>query len=430
MNLDTVIDDLSKKYASKNLIPVLGCELFKVNNGSKESINIHEHIIKESFYPSEQWPEPPTLLSELPFAVQEFDYNSLLGCYNMLEEDQKKLTLLKQLANLQDFQIFLMASVFKDFEKEFRKSNGDDVEVYKNDTISIHGLPAIDFGNKKRKIIYLFDNIDSHLCALTDEQRLESMYSLANSSKSNQEHSLLSYLRDNKTLLFIGCDFPDWFMRYCIRVLSNTPFSGRPIYIVNDHPTKLSYQEFFFAKHNIKLIQTSPVDSFIEKFCKKASRIEQFKNRYTNSQVFISYSKKHDYNIAKSLSYNFRDQGVEAYFDEESKEIGSHESKIKDSILNNKTKALICVISKNLAESIFNNEYSYIRDVEWDSAHMRNKIATNSPINQKINIVPYFVDDERDYLSKLPQYILSEFRFGELHGGFEKLFQETKKVLA
>ncbi|MBS1509450.1 MAG: toll/interleukin-1 receptor domain-containing protein [Bacteroidetes bacterium] len=428
MNIDSVIDNLIHKYTSGNLIPIIGCELFKVPTEQGNSINIHEYIIRESFYPSEEWPEPPALLSELPLAIPEFDYNSLLGCYKLLNEKKKRLKFLTQLANLKYFKIFLIANVFKEFETEFRKNNNEEVEIYKNDTITMHGLPSINFNNGLRKIIYLFDNLDSPLCAINDEELLESMYSLANSPKHSSDNSLLSYLQ-NKTLLFIGCDFPDLFMRYCIRVLSNNPFSSRPIYIVNDHPTKLKYQEFFFAKHNIKLIHTSPVDDFVDKFYQKALKKEEFKNKYENSQIFISYSKSHDLVVAKSLYHKFREQGVVTYFDEETQTIGSHENEIKDYIMNPKTKMLLSVISEGLFNTL-SSDLNYIRDIEWYSAKARNDVAAHSNIHKKINIVPYFVDNERNYIDKLPELIKSEFRFGENHGGFDRLFSETKNIIA
>jgi len=434
LNLDTVIDELIIKYSSEEIIPILGCELFKIDLGSNNLVNIHEYIIKKAFHTSPEWPEPPQLLSELQLAETRFTYNSLKGCYRQLKEWQKKVKLLNQIANLNYFKVFLIAFVFEEFEKEFKKSNSEEIEIYTHDTVTTNGLPSIDFTNNKRKIIYLFDHIESGKCAFNDEDLLESMYSLANSRNTSSGHSLLPYLKD-KTLLFIGCDFPDWFMRYCIRVLSSEKTSANITYIINDHPPKLKYQEFFFSKHNIQLIQTSPVDEFIHKFCEKALKTEMFKNRFANSQIFISYSKSFDSVIAKNLYHKFREQGVETYFDEEVKEIGSHEEKITQYIMSSMTKIIVCVISKDLMKNIKDDMYrdkrNYISKVEWYAAEVRNfQVATRISEIPKINIVPYFVDNEREYLSELPAFISAETRFGEYHGGFEDLFDKAKKVLS
>jgi len=429
-DLDAVIDNLIYKYTSGNLIPILGCELFKIDFGFNKHLNIHEYIIKENFYPNEDWPDAPATLSELSLSNPVFDYSSFLGCYNVLLERQKKLRLYTELASLKYFRSFLVATTFKEFENEFRRLNPqENIEVFKNDTISMHGLPSINFNNGIRKIIYLFDNIDSSLCALNDEQLLESMFSLANSPKNSSEHSLLSYLGD-KTLLFIGCDFTDWFMRYCIRVLSNNPFSTKPIYIVNDHPPKLKYQESFFHKHNIQLVQTSPVDDFVDKFYAKALRKEKFKNRFQNAQVFISYSKEFDLETAKELYFYLLERGVETYFDEETKAIGGHEKAIKDYIMNPKTKILLSVVSKNLVDNLTLHGSNYIRDVEWYAANARNEVAAHSTVHEPIAFLPYFVDNEREYLQVLPAYLNSEFRFGINHGGLNSLFEKIQEFLS
>jgi hypothetical protein len=429
MDITNVIDELIFKYIGGNVVPVLGCELFNVETYNKGTVNIHEYLIKQVFKKNEEWPNSPKLLSELPLAVPSFDYKSLLGCYKLIKSKNKKLEQLSLIASLKCFKVFLIATVFKEFEYEFEKNNlNEEYEIYKNDAISPHGIGEIDFNNNKRKIIYLFDNLDSERCAINDEELLESIYALSKTPNSTKGNSLLSFLQ-NKTLLFIGCDFPDWFMRYCIRVLYNKPFEKTPTYIINDHETKLNYQHFFYKNYNIQLVQSSPVSEFVSKFYSLASQREEFINKYPNSQIFISYSSKYDKNIAKELNGYLYGRGIETYFDEESKEIGSHQPKIQAWIANDKTKLLISIISQEMISTIIPGQFNYIKDVEWDAAFSR--IKYNRMINKKDNfsVVPYFIDDESNYIDKIPKEINTEFRFGRYHNGFEKLFDEIKKIL-
>lgn len=426
MNLNSLVT----QYTSGNVVPILGCELFKVRTRSKQLINIHEYIIEEAFQPSDEWPLPPKMLSELPLAVPELTQNNIIGILNEILDKDKDLSLLTKIAMLKHFKVFIIASFFKEFEQEFIKENpGEKIEIFKNSLDGNHNLSNIDFSNGKRKLIYLFDNIDSERFALNDGELLESIYGLSSTSVDISKKPLPASLF-GKTLLFIGCDFSDWFMRYCIRVLYNMPFD-RPqrTYIINDNPPKITYQEFFFKTRHINLLQTSPVNDFIDTFWNMAMNRQRFKNKFKDSRLFICYSE-HDKNIAQDLCSFLRKNGVDAWFDEEDKNISSHIETIRESIWNPKTKILVSIISKELVNSL-SNAKNYVRDIEWDTAIVRLKAAKYRNVDDSFFIVPYYVDNYRQYdkAHLIPEEITDQFIFGELYGGFAKLFSEVEKIL-
>jgi hypothetical protein len=425
MDIRSLID----QYSSGNVIPILGCELLRINVGIDMDYNIHEYMIKKLFQPNTEWPKPPDFLSELPLSMPNINQNTIIGLYRQIQEKEKNVQLLRKIAGMKHFQIFIVGSFFKDFEKQFRLVNPDEIiDVEKNDSNSVHSLTNINFENERRKLVYLFDNTDNPYFSLSDEELMESMHVLSRTATLNSPKSLLSNLT-GKTLLFIGCDFSDWFMRYCIRVLTNMPYGIKPhrTYIVNNHPTSLNYQNFFFKKHKIQLLQAFPVKEFIDQFCHEADNVQEFHNRFSDSRVFISYDNG-DADTAKQLYNALRVAGIDPWLDITDKVAGKHEETIVKQILNSKTKVMINIISSTLMERMANPGRNYVRDVEWDYAMVREKGKVVN-IDDNFYSIPYFVDNPRPYLSQLPPFLKDDFRFGKDFGGIDNLIKEIEKKL-
>jgi|GEM_PF-5587421 len=424
MDIESLIDE----YCSGNVVPILGCELLRINITPEISYNFHEYLIHKSFRPSNEWPKEPTLLSELPLAMPKLNQNTLKGIYERIPEKMIDVSLLTKLAMLENLKTFIMGSSYKEFESELVKINPyEKFDILKNDSKSNHSLSNISPTTDIRKIVYLFDDIESRFFSFSDEELLESIHAISNTANLTSGNTLLSHL-SGKTLLFLGCDFSDWYMRYCIRVLSNMPY-GKPqrAYIVNDHPAKLNYQEFFFKKHQIELLLSHPVKEFVNEFFSKAKQAEGFDNKFANSRVFISYSNR-DLATAKELYSKLRQFGIDPWFDTTDKKIASHEDTIREIIFEPKTKLMISIISKDFVESL-QDEKNYVRDIEWDMAICRIKGAKAGKQDDNFCIVPYYIDDPRGYMELLPRYISSEFRHGNLYNSVETLIPEILNYL-
>ena len=77
---------------------------------------------------------------------------------------------------------------------------------------------------------------------------------------------------NNKILLFIGCDFPDWFMRFIIRIMTNQRYKSRIFsdYVVYDEYNRCAELFNFLRKFNKNIItieenQAGNARSFIDK---------------------------------------------------------------------------------------------------------------------------------------------------------------------
>jgi hypothetical protein len=412
---------LISQYHSGNLIPIIGCQMLPVRPAKKGWMNIHDYIIDRQFACSARHPIPPDNFYELQLLYPQFNQNDIIYFLDSLKEEEKDVTLLDMISRMDKFRVFLMASMFKDFEHSLRAYNKNEkFEVLKNDTVASSQLSFIDFQNGYRKIIYLFDNRDTGMFAINDEDRLEYLFTLAKISEI--QGSLLKWLPE-KTLLFLGCDFSDWFMRYCIRVLYNRPYEKKPrVYIVNDNSNPLNYRELFFKTHNINLIHKFPVKKFTQEFFKACNSQAEFTDRFFGKKAFISYSSR-DRAAAESVDQCLYSYGMGTYFDDRDKEVGTHKELIQEEIMDATTVGvMICVISKELIEEVRElTRPSYVRDVEWWAARVRIEGARMGNRSDRFGIVPYFKDDPTSYIRELPELIRDYFRFGVQAGGCEEL---------
>jgi hypothetical protein len=92
MDIRSLID----QYSSGNVIPILGCELLRINVGIDMDYNIHEYMIKKLFQPNTEWPKPPDFLSELPLSMPNINQNTIIGLYRQIQEKEKNVQLLRK----------------------------------------------------------------------------------------------------------------------------------------------------------------------------------------------------------------------------------------------------------------------------------------------------------------------------------------------
>lgn len=424
-----VPDALIRQYAGGQVIPILGCEMMRIRSSVDKFTNIHQYIIQKQFHSTPQYPTPPQNMYDLQLIDDRLNQNDISSIYTDIPGDERDTSLLDKIAGMDKFQLYIVASMFTDFEQIFKNKNpGEELELYINDSTNSFQLTNINPASKKRKLVYLFDRAGSPMFAINEEDRLEYLFSLAKTYSI--PGSLLSFLA-GKTLLFLGCDFSDWFMRYCIRVLYNYPYIYGPrAYIVNDSADPLNYQAQFFAKHKIELIHQYPTGDFIQDLFEKAKGAEEFKDLFNGKYVFLSYTHR-DKEHALGVYNCLRNRGVNVWYDDRDKEIGGHIPTIQNQIMNAAlTKVMVCVVSAEMMTELADLAHpSYVRDIELDAANTRIKAARMRNETDKFVIVPYFVDDPRPYLGSVPQYISSNFRFGDDFGGCDELFTKIREFL-
>lgn len=322
-----------------------------------------------------------------------------------LTDEQIVLSPLRKLIRVNGFENFVTVNIDNFLERAF-EAEGKKVNPPINFSIqdadsdpgerSDHALP---------NIFNLMGNIKWGKFAASDEESLECLYMLKNDS-SNKIKALFDIL-DGKSLLFIGCSFPDWFMRFFIRIVANERYidSSRDKYVACDHILE-DKDLLVFLESNATLVipigdnpagggkfPISNSIAFVNEVCEqccppadKAAAAPHYKEL-----VFLSYSRD-DYSIAEKLKNEFDRNGVQVFFDKDSLKTGGD----YDDILIKKIKEcdyFIALISKNS----IGDKNRYVYDTEWSYAITYD--------NDKDYLRPYIIDDTSPGEEKIPQRI-------------------------
>ncbi|MGN6801853.1 MAG: toll/interleukin-1 receptor domain-containing protein, partial [Ginsengibacter sp.] len=126
--------------------------------------------------------------------------------------------------------------------------------------------------------------------ALSEEDMLE--YTGCFKEKMANAVNLTNALK-NKNLLFLGCAFPNWVVRFILRLLSNEPMhdwgTKRTILVVNDPSEQRDIQFEFLKNYDVSTFAGSTVE-----FVNELARQWKARNRSNvkNKMVFLSYTVK------------------------------------------------------------------------------------------------------------------------------------------
>ena len=249
--------------------------------------------------------------------------------------------------------------------------------------------------------------------ALSDEDMME----FVGSFKERLDKFNCLNIKDTlktRPLLFIGCTFPDWMVRFFLRLLSLSPMSewaNRKIFIVNDSTEKMHLD--FLKKY--KVIQ---FDMNTGEFIHELAERWKSKNpqKITTKKIFLSYSSK-DKEAVETLKTKIEAIGnIECWYDNEKLKAGDeYEPKIYDNLQN----ADLCIplISANSLDYI----NSFVQQ-EWVTAY-------NKSIVKKDFLIPVIIDETTRRDEKIPRYF-SKFTFGILPKGdanpdFLQLIKDT-----
>ncbi len=393
-------------YRANGLVIIFGSELLRIDG---EDQTFEQKVIARvsGQYSAETGPQ-----SYSDLAVKYPDVNSgrVTGIYSNLRQ-RLDVKLLQLLADLPNIRLFISTCYDPMLEQIFGARAQPMIWNHEKTE-----SPYLDTQDKTvRKIFYLFGRMDEEVggtLSLCEEEQVECLfrltaYNAVNKNTTPERYSLLEYLTD-KTLVFVGNNFPDWEMRILIRTLYNAPLIAKPskAYIVNDQSARISYEKYFFEKFKIRLIHDYPIEEFLTNLHDTIRRNEEFDDWYKPKTVFISYDRR-DKNCAECLKRGLNDLHVNAFLDVEDMGIAEHREKIRLMIDDPTTVIFVCVLSADLVARPIGE--SYTKDLEWTGAQTRWEIKKNvdkqSKIPQPFYVVPVAVDDYRPYLNELPAFI-------------------------
>lgn len=258
--------------------------------------------------------------------------------------------------------------------------------------------------------------------AFDEEEMLEHIFTL---SRNDEDHPLASYFMEcvqNKILLFIGCDFPDWFMRFIIRIVTNERYRNRTLcdYIVWSEIDKCPKLNTFLKQFNKNIFtpgkcREGNLSLFIDELHNKWTGVLDKQPIKYQGTVFLSYNNP-DREIARTLKKRLRAKGVRnVWFDIDDLDIGKHREKIEDEII--KCDIFIPLISNNS----LTNENSYTRTVEW--ACIEGRLSADKIYKRStFKLVPIIIDDTDRSDKRIPGY-MRKFAMWNLRQDLERIIE-------
>ncbi|HLP46913.1 MAG TPA: toll/interleukin-1 receptor domain-containing protein [Candidatus Kapabacteria bacterium] len=415
-----------------DIIPVIGEDLSLVKNKNDELITLNRYIAEEL-----------TQRLSIPYMGQRIcqlatDYpnaNIMLATnaiYNNIDEDRFYMGPMEKLAAITDFKFYISTTLDDRLEKALRKSRNLKNNEMKIIDYSLQQSSDIQVDIENNIPVTVFNLLGSLRnimeSAFTEEEILEHFFSLSN--KQNR-HPLADYFIKrvkNKTLLFIGCDFPDWFMRFIIRILTNQRYKLRIFsdYIVSDENDKYPDLNKFLAQFNKNIItkemaQGRNVMAFIDELYRRWSDSSQNHPVQYEGSVFLSYNHP-DMEKAKTLKQLLKANGIRnAWFDIDDLHAGEHQALIDEEI--KKCKVFIPLISNN---SLTNNQ-SYMWKFECPGIEGRLN-ADKYYGKMSFQIIPIVLDNTARNDERIPKF-MRDFTIWDLDKNKDKIIEEITKVL-
>lgn len=272
-------------------------------------------------------------------------------------------------------------------------------------------FPSIDPNDKKDmalpKIYNLMGSINGYNFAVTDEQSLEYLYLLqANSDTIAKE---LFDIISKKNLLLIGSSFPDWFMRFFIRIVSRERFRDglKAKYVACDLTIQDAELKYFLENNATRVI---PIG---ENLTESTETKTHYKNsiefiadmhlQTTNQSghvssgprykeiIFISYSWT-DKTLAEGFRNEMEKNGLNVFFDDDELKIGDRYNQVIKNYLKD-CDYFVPLISQNA----ISDKNRFVYDKEWRSAIVLDSFKDKSYIR------PFIIDDTAASDPRIPE---------------------------
>lgn len=279
-------------------------------------------------------------------------------------------SLLKRILSIRQFPFVITTSVdcvVENAMREIWNSRGRDLRklVFNNNPKDVLRMGDIskDTDIEIPTIYYMFgkaDNSKLHSFVVTDEDMLSFCQSWLTEDKRPK---ILSRVLGDKFLLFLGCTYPDWLVRFIwYSMRNNLEKSG--MLVAEQLEETLS--DFFKRVH----VNTQKNPEFVIQEIEKrvsermeAFKIKKFDTPQDRTDIFISYPRT-DEQVAEELYNSLTAKGLNVWYDRKNLAVGDKWlEKINNAIKS--TKFFVVILSKNIASQV--NE-SHVYRKEWNMA--------------------------------------------------------------
>lgn len=405
-------DELLDFISDKQLTPVIGREIYKFEKDGN-LIPIDDYLAEQILLANQVTSQNNLSLTQAVHYLQANKHLKPMDITRKLKSMVKEINfefpLLEEFLSVSDFNYYINTAVYNNvFEQKLNKIKN---QTATSINFSINE-PFSDCEELERlQAPFVFNVFGSLLNtvdpALSEEDMLE--YTGAFREKMKNAGNIVNALK-NKNLLFIGCSFPDWMVRFVLRLLTNEPMqewgNKRSIIVVNDNNELGKPQYEFLRNYDVITYEANTVD-----FIKELSAQWKQRNPMTvkGKKVFLSYTTK-DRDAVENLKKSIEGiNNVSCWYD--NREIAPGDD-FKTVIAKNIKEAdlFIPLISEN---SLLHKD-GYVQ-LEWFTADNVNTFRKIDG-NPAKYLMPVVIDDTNPYDTNVPRYF-SELSIGKVPGG-------------
>lgn len=339
---------LLDKIQESNVVPIIGSRLLVDADGQTSlQAQIAARLMQDCGKEAGDVPLPP--FRELNEAVSQLKGSvDLQDLYDCVHEAIRAVTAagdfaiptpIRQLAEIADFRLFVTLTPDDLLARSLRQRCAVNEIVHSLNSPASEGkdlLPGWQTRSGEVNVLYLFGKSRSApMFAIHDEDVLEYAHNLI--AHGSQVPKFLEELQQ-RNLLLVGCNFPDWLSRFFLRATNQKRLSEKDkrAWLIDPLQPQESLTCFLdsYSKNTKILSDTSPVEFVAElhrRWMAEHGAGAQEADPTADEAVprgtmfFISYSRKTDLPRAESLYQALIRQGVtegEVWFDRHSIEPG------------------------------------------------------------------------------------------------------------
>ncbi len=411
-----------------NIIPVIGNDLSLLKGENETPVPLYDYITKK-LLEIEDISDPNPSISEIVLGNPQIA-STIKSIYEQIEEDRFYTRSLEKLAEITDFKFYVSTTVDDLLVKAIRKVRKikDEDSKLKVINYSLLGKSPKDVEPEVTVFNLLGSLSELKHSAIDEEEMLEYFFSIA--SKEHEDHPQADYFIEcvsDKSFLFIGCDFPDWLMRFVIRILSNRRIKDETFkdhIVINTKKERGKLKNFLAqCEKDVVVIsqeQTNNEEAFVDLLYDKwMDKIKKDKHTQYEGSVFLSYFHQ-DETDAEALKNALEKEGIDVWFDKEDLRATEHKDRIWEAIDN--CKIFLPIISGKCLDA----DESYAREYEWPTAGKIYEYKKKS--DQPYAIIPCFIGDIDRKDDRIPGFMRASTIF-DLKTGQDRIIDEIKYLL-
>ena len=419
-------DELMDFITDKRLTPIIGKEMYKFKQDDN-LIPIDEYLSNQLLQVNKVTDQPPLTLTEAVNYLENEKKVKTIDIIRKLKFIVKEINfdfpVLTGLLSIEGLNYYINTAVYNNVLENQISHVKNHFPASINFSLN---EPFSDCGDlEKLHEPFVFNVFGSLLNtvdpALSEEDMLE--YTGFFKEKMNIAPNIINALK-NKNLLFLGCTFPDWMIRFILRLLSNEPMhdwgTKRTIIIVNDQSDFRNRQYNFLKNYDVVTYEGNTND-FVQELSNKWK--QKNPQQVKTKMVFLSYTLN-DKEAVETLKKAIENiHNVTCWYDK--REIIAGDD-FKTEIAKNIKSAdlFIPLISTN---SLMHKD-GYVQ-IEWFTADNVNTFRKIDG-NKNKYLMPIVIDDTNPYDNNVPKYF-SELSIGKVpHGKPDQEFlNQVKETL-